>query len=314
MDRAPRATCMFRVVPVLVPIFMQAKQGPWRELILCAWKTLRMDPKSPVHGQKRPLSSVLGAKAAHSVLVMAVKGMDRDKSLRAQVTCWNKLNVGVQHHSGFVPMCIGLSVIETEGPLNLGMKDSMYKVVADKSHAVAKLKAMGEAWQSLSPVRSPPRTCVEWRRFMVEAMQVLTQKAAPRLNPNHGAYCPSWTLRCYLFMVMRGQGVQRMRWGRIGVRGVGQMNPDQKGWLSVLEQHVKTTGALRKFVGEACPPELLSCQLCLLSKKVFDAYDADWICSARRYIQIVAAIGERLQQQVPQPTEEVLAETAALLR
>ena len=117
-----------------------------------------------------------------------------------------------------------------------------------------KLKAMGEAWQSLSPVRSPPRTCVDWRRFIVEAMQVLTQKAAPRLNPNHGAYCPMWTLRCYLFMVMRGQGVQRMRWGRIGFRGVGQMNPDQKGWLSVLEQHVKTTGALRMFVGEACPP------------------------------------------------------------
>ena len=135
--------------------------------------------------------------------------------------CWNKLNVGVQHHSGFVPMCIDLSVMETEGPLNLGMKESMYKVVADKSHAVAKLKAMGEAWQSLSPVRSPPRTCVQWRRFMVEAMQVLTQKAAPRLNPNHGAYCPSWALRCYLFMVMRGQGVQRMRRGRIGVRGVG---------------------------------------------------------------------------------------------
>ena len=55
VDRAPRATCMFRVVPVLALIFKQAKQGPWRELILSAWKTLRMDPKSPVHGQKSPL-------------------------------------------------------------------------------------------------------------------------------------------------------------------------------------------------------------------------------------------------------------------
>ena len=49
-----------------------------------------------------------------------------------------------------------------------------------------------------------------------------------------------------------------MKWDGIGVRALGQMNPDQKDWFSTLEQHVKTKRALRELVGRSCPPELLS--------------------------------------------------------
>ena len=101
--------------------------------------------------------------------------------------------------------------------------------------------------------------------------------------------------------------------GGIGVQALGQMNPDQKEWFSILEQHIKTTRDLRKLIGVHCPPELLSCQLCLLSQKALDAYDSDWIDSVKPFIEIVDRIGAHLRQGVPMPTADVLKETAALL-
>ena len=97
------------------------------------------------------------------------------------------------------------------------------------------------------------------------------------------------------------------------LRALGQMNPDQKQWFSTLEQHVKTAEALRALVGVHCPPELLSCQLCVLLQKALDAYDSEWMSSVQRQIKVVASVGESLQG-AQMPTEAVLRETAALLR
>ena len=62
-----------------------------------------------------------------------------------------------------------------------------------------------------------------------------------------------------------------------------------------------------------CPPELLSCQLCILSRKSLDAYDAAWLVANKRHIQAMAVIGQTLQKGVSMPLELVLQETAALL-
>ena len=80
-----------------------------------------------------------------------------------------------------------------------------------------------------------------------------------------------------------------MKWGNMGIRSLGQMNPDQKQKVATLEQHIKTAGALRRRVGAHCPPELLSCQLCVLSHKALDAYDSDWITGVRAYIKVIAS-------------------------
>ena len=45
--RAPLAKRMFRVAPVMVPLFLQAKMGPWRGLIQKAWNAIA--PPSSVH-------------------------------------------------------------------------------------------------------------------------------------------------------------------------------------------------------------------------------------------------------------------------
>ena len=79
-----------------------------------------------------------------------------------------------------------------------------------------------------------------------------------------------------------------MKWDGIGVRALGQMNPVQKEWFSTQEQRVKTTRALRELVGRSCPPELLSCQLRLLSQRPLGAYDSDWILSVRPFVEVVA--------------------------
>merc|ERR1712242_18412 len=121
----------------------------------------------------------------------------------------------------------------------------------------------------LSSVLCTPRTCKAWRNCMSKALALLRRKRAPRLNPNIGMYTPSWTLRCYLIMVTRAEGITKMTWGNIGIRALGQMAPDQKKWFQVLEQHVKTSHALKRQLGAHCPPELLSCQLCILSRKTW---------------------------------------------
>ena len=104
-----------------------------------------------------------------------------------------------------------------------------------------------------------------------------------------------------------------MAWGNIGIRALGQMSPDQKEWFRVLEQHVKTVAALKRLLGTHCPPELLSCQLCLLSRKNLDEYDSAWMAANKRHIQTMAVIGQKLQNGVSMPLESVLQETAAAL-
>ena len=306
--RGPHAQRMFEVAPVMVPIFIQAKMGPWRGLIQQAWRALAR-ALSRVHC---PLDEEKEAQLVHKVLVRVALDMSKDKILRAELKWWNKLNSGVQHHSGFLPMCLNLGILQTGGSMDLGSEETMYMVAIDNSSAVKKLKALSSAWRSLSTVLCVPRTCPRWRRCVLDSMKILEKKAAPRLNPNFGLYLPSWTLRSYLIMETRGRGIERMAFDGIGVRSLAQMNPDQKEWVSTFEQHVKTSAALMDLVGSRCPPELLSCQLCLLSRKALDTYDSEWIAASKEHIKVLAVIGKRLQHGVPMPIERVLQETAAL--
>ena len=308
VSRARHAKRMFTVAPVMVPLFLQAKLGPWRGLIQQAWTALA--PTSSVHC---PLDEDAEAKLAWKVLRKATLDMAQDRQLRAELEWWNKLNIGVQHHSGFLAMCVGMGVLETGGQLDLGSVDTKYRVAADTGAAVDKLKAMSLAWKSLSPVLCTPHTCEAWRRCMLDALDILRKKGAPRLNPKCGVYLPAWTLRCYLIMVTRENGIHRMAWGSIGIRALGQMCPDQKEWFGALEQHVKTVAALKGLLGTHCPPELLSCQLCLLSRKSLDDYDSAWLAANKRYIQAMAVVGQKLQNGVSMPVEVVLQQTAALL-
>ena len=125
LHRAPAAAGMFRRVPVLTPLFVQAKVGPWRALMQQGWKAMLADRKSPVRSRMPPLSEVVEAKLAHAILLRAVKGTARSHSLLSELRFWNELNLGVQHHSGFVAVCVGLGVIATGGHLDLGTEESM---------------------------------------------------------------------------------------------------------------------------------------------------------------------------------------------
>ena len=309
LARAPLAKCMFRVAPVMVPLFLQAKMGPWRGLIQKAWNAIG----PPSHRAHWILDTDAQATLAWQVLCGAASDMAKDRQLRVELQWWNKLNSGVQFHSGFLAMCKNLGILETGGTLDLGSVETKYKLSTNKTAAVEKLKAMSLAWSSLSSVLCTPRTCKAWRNCMVKALALLRRKGAPRLNPNWGMYTPCWTLRCYLIMVTRAEGITKMPWGNIGIRALGQMSPDQKEWFQVLEQHVKTSGALKRLLGAHCPPELLSCQLCLLSQKNLDEYDSAWMAANKRHIQAMAVIGQKLQNGVSMPLESVLQETAAAL-
>ena len=309
--RAPIAHAMCKKVPVLMPLFIQAKLGPWRALMQLAWHAIVSDPQSAVHG--RVLAEKKQAEVARTVLIRAVRDMASNRGLRSELASWNELNLGVQHHSGFVAMCLRLDIIDTGGHLDLGSHSSKYKLVDNSSMAIQKLQKLSSAWASMSSVLCVPKTCTQWRRCMLDGMERLCDHDAPGLNPNNGDYLPGWTLRCYLLMTARRKGVKRMKWD-LGVRAMGQMNPDQKEWFSTLEQHVKTTKFLRELVGTSCPPELLSCQLCLLSNKALDAYDSEWMLSVRPFMRVVACVGTHLRKGVRMPTADILKETAALLR
>ena len=311
--RTPIADAMCKKVPVLMPLFIQAKLGPWRALMEEAWHAIVSDPQSAVHGPVRSLSEEMKAEVARTILIRAVRGMARNRVLRSELNPWNELNLGVQHHSGFLAMCLRLDIIDTGGHLDLGTHSSKYKLVDNSSMALEKLQKLSSAWASLSSVLCVPKTCTQWRRCMLDGMEKLYDHSAPGLNPNNGEYLPTWTLRCYLLMTARREGVARMKWD-LGVRALGQMNPDQKEWFSTLEQHVKTTKSLRELVGTSCPPELLSCQLCLLSNKALDAYDSEWMLNVRTFIRVVASVGAYLRKGLRKPTADILKETAALLR
>ena len=62
--------------------------------------------------------------------------------------------------------------------------------------------------------------CQQWASKMQRSMRLLRQHAAPRLNPTAGEYTPSWTVRSYMLMQMRGKGIPQLEWGDIGVRVV----------------------------------------------------------------------------------------------
>ena len=159
-------------------LFVQAKLGPWRTLMLQTWKDMKVDPQSPVHRHGRTLSHAAAAELAHEVLVRVVKGMARSSSLRSQLRHWNELNQGTQYHSGFVAMCLGLDVLVTGGHLDLGSVGTMY-TLGDSAQALRKLIQLSGAWSALSPVLCMPKTCSQWRQCMQSCMKVLAKKHMP---------------------------------------------------------------------------------------------------------------------------------------
>jgi len=258
VSRHSEVTRMSQVASILVPLVVQAKLGPWRALMFEGWQTL-----STVQG---PMSRSDGIKLAVRILQYAIRHMAQSSAWRALVRPWNSWNKGVQHHSGFIPLCLNLGLLRKGGSLDLGMED-VYSIVAGKDDiekVKEKLDKMADAWDAVSSVLScPPKTCQEWASQMLEAFKIFRQHGAPRLNPKVGMYLPGWTLRSYMVMMMRAHGVPRLQRNGIGVRALVQVNPDQRIWFTVLEQHVKTTTALRRLFGNSSPPELLSCYLCV---------------------------------------------------
>jgi hypothetical protein len=148
---------------------------------------------------------------------------------------------------------------------------------------------------------------------MLEAFKIFRQHGAPRLNPNVGMCLPGMTLRSYMVMMLRAHGIPRLQWNGIGVRALGHMKPDQKGWFTALEQRVKTTTALQRLFGNSSPPELLSCYLCLYSSKDYDKFDAAWILKAKSYIHPVCMISVTAQGGIAANMPEVLSGAAHLL-
>ena len=142
--RAPHVKRMFTVAPVMEPLFLQAKLGPWRGLIQKAWTAI-----APMSSVCCPLDADAEATLAWQVLRRAAVDMARDRQLRAELEWWNKLNIGVQYHSGFVAMRIGIGVLETGGQLDLGSTGTKYMVAAKKEAAVNKLTAMSSRWSKL---------------------------------------------------------------------------------------------------------------------------------------------------------------------
>ena len=115
------------------------------------------------------------------------KGMATSRSLQSELRLWNELNLGVQHHSGFVAMCLGLGVIATGGHLDLGTEESMCKLVDDSTGALRKLEKMSAAWKAVSPVLCVPKTCSQWRQCMLDCMEVLAERGAQ--TPTTGSTC-----------------------------------------------------------------------------------------------------------------------------
>ena len=111
---------------------------PLPQFVLC--------PLSPGHRRRGHTVSVA---LAWQVLRRAAVDMARDRQLRAELEWWNKLNIGVQYHSGVVAMCVGIGVLETGGQLDLGSTGTKHKVAAEKEAAVDKLKAMSSHWSKL---------------------------------------------------------------------------------------------------------------------------------------------------------------------
>ena len=67
VSRARHAKRMFTVAPVMVPLFLQAKLGPWRASVHC------------------PLDEDAEAKLAWKVLRKTTLDMARDRQLRAEL-------------------------------------------------------------------------------------------------------------------------------------------------------------------------------------------------------------------------------------
>ena len=264
---------------------------------------------------KRPLCHAAAAELTSQVMEHAVLAMAKNPTRRRQLQPWNKLNVGVQYHSGFVPLCGALGIVAGGGSLDLGMTGTTYKLTtsqAKKQATKAKLCRIAEAWEKLSPILGAPKTCQEWGACMTECLSILHQEQAPRLNPRNGVYTPAWTLRAYMFMAMREAGLHRLQWGSIGIRAFGAMNADQKGWLRSFESHVKTTAALRQLLGDSCPPELVSCKLCMYSAPELDKYDSDWISACRKYIALLRTLSAAVDG-VPAELSPILAEVVQQL-
>ena len=246
--RAPLAKRMFRVAPVMVPLFLQAKMGPWRGLIQKAWNAIA--PPSSVHC---PLDTVAEATLAWQVLRRVASDMVKDRQLRVELEWWNKLNSGVQHHSGFLPMCVALGILETGGTLDLGSVETKYKLSTNKTAAVDKLKAMSLAWSSLSSVLCTPRTCKAWRNCMSKALALLRRKGAPRLNPNVGMYTTTLDLALLPHHGHQGGGDHQDDMGEHWHPGVGADGPRPKEVVSSLGAACQDVACIEKAAWGALP-------------------------------------------------------------
>ena len=168
--------------------------------------------------------------------------------------------------------------------------------------ALGKLKKMAEAWAAVSLVLCPPpRSCNQWANMMGRSLQILRKHKAPRLNPCAGVYLASWTLRLHLLVNLPKGPLQALKWGDLGMKAFSKMNPDQKQWIQRFSQHSKTTASLRKALGPTCPPQMLSCMLCIYSDKGLQRFDEVWIQRHHKLITLMLDLHDKLFGFKPHP-------------
>ncbi len=107
-------------------------------------------------------------------------------------------------------------------------------------------------------------------------------------------YLTFWTLRVHFYTMVHTSRKKQLPSGDIGVRALGNMNPDQKGWIERYFRHTKTVSVLQNMFGKKVPIELLSCVCCLYSDAAFDNFDTKWMERYKHYLSAVKNMHTKL--------------------
>ena len=291
-SRAKPFERMCRQEPVLEPIGIQLKYGPWRAKLIECWQASRVQRPAPLSVKQRTQS-------IFQVLVKVAKAVSKEG-----VPFWSQhAGRGVSRHSGGQMVLKSLGVLirhESKGLSFQGAADesddeerelssAQWKIASSKQErddAIDKLQRLIQAWDELSGTfKDAPTKCTEWSSKMTEATQLLHAMPGrvPRLPSSlsgdvKAKYTSAWTFRGVMLLRMQQAGFKKLNVDNIALATFCRMNPDEnENMLRVRDANRSTIHTTRELL-QHCGvqrPELLSMEMCLAGDQGLDKVDVE---------------------------------------
>ena len=260
--------CMFASMPVQEFVSIMSKYGPYKDLLLQAWKS-----RGHCHWKLGP--QVL----RHALAIIKQACREYAKLSSDIIDPWiEHCGRNVSHHMGPLPLCRRLGVVVScsanhPQAMYLGKNAKPVRLAStfqENRHAIFQLQQVSKFMEHVANLRrrGVVKSCAEWVSFTTDLLEAMRSTKPPGLTK--GTYAKLWFTRSLLIASCPEDFPVK----GVSVEEFSRAFPDARNWLALFPK-----GSIRAAMSEckySAAPALFTMHLCMIGSKDMN-YDLTWL-------------------------------------